>query len=244
MEQKKEYPRLSLQERQENVDFIKKQIKFAGLSNTETDKEIEKLENSKKEDYSYKTKDQRANFGNEVNHQLNFKKTQNGKIFFNSFDTNLKSKDGEKTSQTFPIKFKGITAKESINLLEGRSVATTIKDFNNDKQIEAFVKLKFHDEKNKYGNFKMEVTPKENVNTGNTLVGSKIKFKSEELKEKAIKSLEKGNITRVTFNNDKVGLAILNPKENKLHLYDENFKRLDFKETLEEKPKLKNTQKI
>jgi hypothetical protein len=237
MSNEKKYPNLTLQQREENIEFVKKQIKFSGLENKETANEIEKLENSKKNDYSYKINGLRGNFGNEVEHQLNFKKAENGKVFFNSFDTQIKNKDNYKNKQTFPIKYKGITAKQSVNLLEGRSVLTTIKDFQNNKNMEAFVKLKLDDEKNKYDNFKMDITPKENVNVNNTLVGSKIKFENDDQKNKAIKSLEKGNITRVNYENGQKGLTVLNPKENKLNLYDENFKSLKFKETLQETPK-------
>ena len=115
-----------------------------------------------------------------------------------------------------------------------------MKDFNTDKVADAFVQFKLEDSKNQYDNYKMNVVFADRVSVKNTLVGSKLKMDNDEVNQRTIKSLEKGNITDVIFNNKKRGKAILNPKENKLDLYDLDMNKLDFKQTLaveENKPK-------
>lgn len=73
-----------------------------------------------------------------------------GGIFLNSFDAKLTTAQGEERSNKFRVNF---TAKEAINLLEGRAVKT---EFTNAKTNEPFVRLKFNEPKNEYDNYKME----------------------------------------------------------------------------------------
>lgn len=221
------------QEREKNVELVKKQIMYAGLKTDVVDEQVAKMVNArKKKDFSYTIKDVNTQMDNTADFTLNFKKADNGKIYFNNFKTTLKEEGKPNIEHTFPIKFKGISARESINLLEGRSVKTQMKDFNTDKVADAFVQFKLEDSKNQYDNYKMNVVFADRINVKNTLVGSKLKMDNDEINKRTIKSLEKGNITDVIFNNKKRGKAILNPKENKLDLYDLDMNKLDFRQTL------------
>lgn len=234
MEQKKkDNEKLTLQEFEKNIQFVKNQVMYKGLSDANTDKEFEKLINSPNAKNSYVVNDKvEANFGNKASFELEFNRRESdGRLFFNGFTATLTNKNGEKKEQYIQNKFGGITAKESVNLLEGRSVLTKMQS-KNGKEFEAYISLNKDGEKTESGNTKLDLVFANRVNVNNTVVGSKLKFDDATRKEQAIKSLEKGNITNVTFDNGKRGMAVLNPYENKLNLYDAKMQRIEFSETL------------
>lgn|SRR5699024_3840928 len=245
MEQKKENEKVTLQEFEKNVQFVKDQIKYKGLADENTDKEIEKIINSTSAKNTYVVKDKvEANFGNKAEFELNFNRSEkDGRLFFNGFKASLTNKDGEKKEQYIQNKFGGITAKEAVNLLEGRSVLAKMKS-KAGKDYEAFVSLNKKGEKTASGNNKLDLVFANRVNVNNTVVMSKLKFDNDKRKEQTIKSLEKGNITNVTFDNGKKGMAVLNPYENKLNLYDNKMQRLDFKETLSQDNSLEKSKGV
>ena len=163
--------------------------------------------------------------GNEVNFTLNFNKSEKGGVFLNSFNATLKNEIGEERTHNFGVNH--FTAKEAVNLLEGRSVKTEFKE-----NEPVFVKLNFAEEKNEYGNFKFQTYNQQayGVDTAKIVEKSGLIFDKPEHKDNTVKSLEKGNIVKVKFNLDNKiteGNAVLNPQYKTLNLYDKEMNRLN-----------------
>ena len=191
-----------------------------------------------------------------VDYKLDFKKSDTTDMyFFNRYQATLKNDDPAKEkSQTFYItKNAGITAKEAFNLLDGRSVN---KDLTNKEgqPFNAWLKLDFT-EKDKNDNFKVK-----QFSSGYGYELDKVldKFPIKELadaeqKEKLMKSLEKGNVTPVTFAKDSKEEKMFveaNPQFKTLNVYDASMKKMyqenDKRETKQEPskaPEKKETQK-
>lgn len=219
---------------EKNLDYLKDQIKFLGFGESaDLHSTLEQKLKEKSEAFAITIPSDKGMFQNQVNHTLFFKKSANSDtVFFNSFNTDLTMPNtGEVRSHSFAVKNNGFTAKESINLLEGRAVKTEIKNkINGDVMEPAFVKLKLKEEKNEYGNYKMQVfNERYGVNTAEIADRFKLKFEDDKHKSITLKSLDKGNIVSVKFqDHGKVvdGKAILNPQYKSLNLYDKNMKRL------------------
>ncbi len=73
------------------------------------------------------------------------------------------------------------------------------------------------------------------VDTAQIMDKSNLKFNDDIQRERTQKSLEKGNITKVTFKDGNNGFAILNPQYKMLNLYDEKMNRVN---TNKEAPKV------
>jgi hypothetical protein len=166
-----------------------------------------------------------------VDYSLDFRKSdQTDMYFFNRYQATLKHEDATKEkSQTFYVtKNTGITAKEAFNLLSGRSVN---KDLTNKEgqPFNAWLKLDFT-EKDKNDNFKVK-----QFSSGYGYELDKVldKFPIKELadaeqKEKMLKSLEKGNVTSVTFQKegkDEKMFIEANPMFKTLTVYDASMKK-------------------
>ena len=119
-------PQLS-QQQSTQLNYLKNQVKYLGLGeDTKLHKDLENAILSPKDkvtvraEYNYPD---RLMKGNTATFDLNLTKTEQGGVFLNSYRANLTTKNGEERSQTFKVqKENSITAKEAINLLEGRSV--------------------------------------------------------------------------------------------------------------------------
>jgi hypothetical protein len=210
-----------------NLEFLKESLKYLGFG--------EKLN----ADLENKIKEQPAEFKlsmvgefnkgdtkEKVNYSLDFRKSdQTDMYFFNRYQATLKNDDPSKdVTQTFYItKNSGITAKEAYNLLSGRAVN---KDLNNKEgqPYNAWLQLDFQ-EKDKNDNFKVK---QYHAGYGYDLdmVMAKYPIKEQlnaEEKTKLMKSLEKGNLTQVTFaregGEDKMYIAA-NPQYKNLDLYN------------------------
>lgn len=225
------------QKEKTNYDVLKDQIKYLGFGEGASllTKLSEKLDSQEKE-FSLSLASDKASFkNNEVSFQLNFQKSANNeKVYLNTFLANLKNeKKGVDLSHTFSAKG-NFTAKEAINLLEGRAVKTEIFNQKNNQNEEAFVKLKLNEEKNEKGNFKLQVFNKNyGIDVSKIMDKSNLVFGNEKHKEITQKSLEKGNIVSVKFEqNNKVteGKAVLNPQYKMLNLYDNKMKRMNSNE--------------
>lgn len=225
------------QKEKTNYDILKDQIKYLGFGEGASmlTKLSEKLDSREKE-FSLSLASDKASFkNNEVNFQLNFQKSEkNEKVYLNTFQANLKNENkGVDLSHTFSAKG-NFTAKEAINLLEGRAVKTEIFNQKSSQNEEAFVKLKLNEEKNEKGNFKLQVFNKNyGIDVSKIMDKSNLVFDNEKHKEITQKSLEKGNIVSVKFEqNNKVteGKAILNPQYKMLNLYDNKMKRVNSNE--------------
>ncbi|WP_203965412.1 hypothetical protein [Capnocytophaga stomatis] len=228
------------------VEYLKNQIKYLGFGESEQlHKNLEKGINSKEDSFVLHTTSDKVMEGNKVEFNLKFNKTEEGGVFFNSYQAKLTTKQGEERSHTFKVqKENNITAKEAINLLEGRAVKV---HFNKTKEKideqtgemtkevtkePSFIKLKLNEEKNEYGNYKLEGYSKNyGVDVNSIIEKANLVFKDDFEKENTIKHLEKGNITNVNFINDKKqqekGFAILNPQWKMLNLYDEKMNRIN-----------------
>lgn len=221
-------------EENKNFKFLKDQIKYLGLG--EDPKMLKNLEsniNSNAKSFELKIDYDKASFQNKVSFQLNFNRSEStGNYFLNTYKTNLQNeKRNVNIDHTFAVKENGFTAKQALNLLEGRAVLAQITNPKTKEQEPAFVRLKLDDAKNENGNFKLQVYNKNyGVDATKIVEHSKLKFDDEKHKDITVKSLEKGNIVNVKFEHDnKVinGKAVLNPQYKTLNLYDENMKRVN-----------------
>ena len=208
------------------LDYLKNQLKYLGFGESnKLHQDLEKGVNSNEKTFKIHTQSDRAMQGNEVNFTLNFNKSEKGGVFLNSFNATLKNEIGEERTHNFGVNH--FTAKEAVNLLEGRSVKTEFKE-----NEPVFVKLNFAEEKNEYGNFKFQTYNQQayGVDTAKIVEKSGLIFDKPEHKDNAVKSLEKGNIVKVKFNLDNKiteGNAVLNPQYKTLNLYDKEMNRLN-----------------
>ena len=208
------------------LDYLKNQLKYLGLGESnKLHQDLEKGINSNEKTFKIQTQSDRAMQGNEVNFTLNFNKSEKGGVFLNSFNATLKNEIGEERTHNFGVNH--FTAKEAVNLLEGRSVKTEFKE-----NEPVFVKLNFAEEKNEYGNFKFQTYNQQayGVDTAKIVEKSGLIFDKPEHKDNTVKSLEKGNIVKVKFNLDNKiteGNAVLNPQYKTLNLYDKEMNRLN-----------------
>src|SRR5690606_16677595 len=134
------------------------------------------------------------------------------------FKTSLidKSENPLRAQQFHVNDMKGVTAKESINLLEGRSVKTVLHYNGQDANV--FTKLNF-DETNKYGNFRYKtfhenygVDVKDILGREQQRAGLQL---NDDTVDKLVKSLEKGNLIKSDFlvaGNESKGYIALNPE--------------------------------
>ena len=208
------------------LDYLKNQLKYLGFGESnKLHQDLEKGINSNEKTFKIQTQSDRAMQGNEVNFTLNFNKSEKGGVFLNSFNATLKNEIGEEKTHNFGVNH--FTAKEAVNLLEGRSVKTEFKE-----NEPVFVKLNFAEEKNEYGNFKFQTYNQQayGVDTAKIVEKSGLIFDKPEHKDNTVKSLEKGNIVKVKFNLDNKiteGNVVLNPQYKTLNLYDKEMNRLN-----------------
>ena len=223
----------------DQVQYLKDQLKYLGFGEDEKlHKDLEKGMNSKKQQFEIKTTSDKTLPGNKADFTLHYNKTEKGGIFLNSYDANLINDKGDSVSQNFRVSREdSFTAKETINLLEGRSVKI---EFDNPKTKErepAFVKLNFEEEKNQYGNYNFQTFYKNyGVDTVKIVENSNLIFDKPEYRENTIKSLEKGNVVKVKFEQDGnviEGKAVLNPQYKNLSLYDNDMNRINTNKPLE-----------
>lgn len=221
-----------------SLDFLKEQIKFLGFGE---DKDLherlkEKLyhmQHSNETGFDLNTSSDKTSFQNKITFDLIFNKSKDtDRVFLNKFEARLTNeKKGLELEHTFSVKTNGFTAKQAINLLEGRAVKTELTNPNTQEKEPAFVKLKLNEPKNENGNFKLQVFNKNyGVNTASIVDKSSLVFKDEKHREITIKSLEKGNIVAVKFTHEgkeQEGKAVLNPQYKTLNLYDQHMKRLN-----------------
>jgi hypothetical protein len=236
------------------LNYLKNQVKYLGMGESpELHKALENAvispekENNVHIEYNNPEKLMK---GNSISFDLHFNKSEQGNIFLNSYRANLITKKGEERSQSFKVNKDSITAKEAINLLEGRSVK--IEHDNVDKETgelfrtESFIKLKLKDEKTKYDNYKYEWYNKGyGLDVEAIMQKSNLVFADDSQRELTQKHLEKGNITEVNFIYEKKeikGFAILNPQYKALNLYDSAMNRLNVNKPVQS-TNLENTQK-
>ena len=238
-------PQLS-QQQFSQLNYLKNQVKYLGLG--EDAKLHKNLENAilspedkvtVRAEYNYPD---RLMKGNTATFDLELTKTEQGGVFLNSYRANLTTKNGEERSQTFKVqKENSVTAKEAINLLEGRSVKiehdVVDKETGELSRTESFIKLNMKEPKTDYGNYKYEWYNKNayGVDIDNIMQKSNLTFANDIERERTKKHLEKGNITQVTFQHENrqiQGFAVLNPQWKMLNLYDSAMNRVTIQNQL------------
>ena len=236
-----------LSEQQSNqLNYLKNQVKYLGLGeDAKLHKDLENAILSPEDkvtvraEYNYPD---RLMKGNTATFDLNLTKTEQGGVFLNSYRANLTTKNGEERSQTFKVqKENSVTAKEAINLLEGRSVKiehdVVDKKTGELSRTESFIKLNMKEPKTDYGNYKYEWYNKNayGVDIDNIMQKSNLTFANDIERERTKKHLEKGNITQVTFQQENLqiqGFAVLNPQWKMLNLYDSAMNRVTIQNQL------------
>ncbi|MXS71893.1 hypothetical protein GSF70_11765 [Flavobacteriaceae bacterium W22] len=222
----------------DQTQYLKAQLRYLGFGEDEKlHKDLEKGINSKNQQFEIKTTSDKTLPGNKIDYTLNYNKPEKGGVFLNSYDANLTNEKGESVSQNFRVsKDNSYTAKEAINLLEGRSVKIEFDNPKSNEREPAFVKLNFGEEKNQWGNYNFQVFYKKyGVNAADIVEKSNLVFDKPEFKADTIKSLEKGNVVKVKFEiEDKVieGKAVLNPQNRNLNLYDNDMTRINTNEPI------------
>lgn len=237
------------------LNYLKNQVKYLGMGESEKlHKDLENAILSPDKNVDVKVEynnPDRLMKGNTISFDLHIGKGEQGGVFLNSYTANLTMKNGEERSQSFKVqKENNITAKEAINLLEGRAVKIehdrVDKETGELSRTESFIKLKLKDEKTEYGNYKYEWYNKGyGVDVEDIMNKSNLVFADDTQRERTKKHLEKGNITEVSFVHDKKeikGFAVLNPQYKQLNLYDSTMNRLNTNKPLQ-KPELENNQK-
>lgn len=232
MEKQQERTQPQQEKKFDVAEYLNNQMKYLGFGDNHKEA-IQKGIDSKDNSFQIHTTSDKALFGNKAEFAVNFNKSEKGGVFLNSFDAKLTTSKGEERSQNFRLNF---TAKEAINLLEGRAVKTELQNKQGEK-FNAFVKLNFAEEKNEFGNYKSKLFNENyGVDTGKIVDELKLKFDKPEYRENAIKALEKGNIIKAKFEHEGKeiqGKAFLNVEYKTLNLYDEKMTRLNTNKPLQ-----------
>ncbi|MCL4638342.1 MAG: hypothetical protein M5Z89_05065 [Olivibacter sp.] len=217
-----------------NLEFIKNQMTYLGFGEKSITDAFDKSVDQGHERFSLTVKPKEETLlGNSAKFVLNFNKSnQTNMYFFNTFEAILIDKsDIPIRSQTFHNNStKGVTAKESINLLEGRAVKTVLNYNGEDSKV--FAKLNF-EETNKHGNFKYK-TFNENYGVDVKDILEKAELKSglkldSNTLDNFVKSLEKGNLIKSDFKVDGKeisGYVALNPEFKNLDHFDADLKKV------------------
>ncbi|MFV5692885.1 hypothetical protein ACM55K_12735 [Flavobacterium sp. LT1R49] len=232
---------------EKNFEYLRDQVKYTGFG--------EGLESELKDKMQQQTPgftlNHEAYYGEDVARvSLNFKKSgESDMYFFNSYKVELQ-KDNSKESldQTFYInKGSNITMKEAYNLMEGRSVN---KDLTNKEGevYNAWVQMDFK-QADTNGNFKLN---QYHQNYGYDLEAALSKHPIKELenakfKDDLMDSLKKGNLQSATFlkdGNEMKQSIEANPQFKTINVYDSNMKRIDNRQSKEEKQSEGETKSI
>jgi hypothetical protein len=219
----------------ENFQYLSDNLKYMGFGEN-LKPELERNLNEGKAEFQllYKAEINKKPF--EVT--MNFRKSDSSDMyFFNNYHASLEKANGQKEEQTFYLnKGKGVTGKESFNLLDGRSVHKDLIT-KEGQPYKAWIQLDFE---NKDKNNNSEVK-QFHENYGFDLKTAVEKFAVAELKdpekEKALmQSLQKGNVQSVTIEKDGSSHKMFieaDPQFKKVNLYDSNMKLVG-KESLEQ----------
>jgi len=168
-------------------------------------------------------------FGDKVSYLLSFTKSKETDMyFFNSYEATLKKAEAsDLISQTFYInKGKGVTAKESFNLLSGRAVNKDVV-LKSGEKANLWMKLDLGekvDGKYAVNNF----GEKYGFDLAATIDRFKIlNIEKPGFKEQLMKSLQRGNLHEVSFSKDgreTKGFVTANPQFKTLDFYDAGMK--------------------
>jgi hypothetical protein len=221
----------------ENLSYLQKQLLNTGFGE-KMNEDLEKNIKSGKKEFTLETT-QEYNKQN-VDYTLHYKAGDKDEMyFFNKYDASLQGKDMQ---QTFYLnKGSGITAKEAYNLMEGRAVYKELENLEGQK-YNAWIVI---DKENKTdnGNFKLRpFTDGWNYKPERAIDKMDIVGINEPgIREKLMKSLEKGNRHQVTAMKDGKEVKLYleaNPAEHRVNLTNwkgeaqqlEHYKKPDAKQ--------------
>jgi len=159
-----------------------------------------------------------------VSYDLQFKQGRNGVTYLNSYLAKLESPLFNERQQLFYIdKGRSFTAKESYNLLSGRSVYKTLENKEGER-YKAFVQLDFRGELKPNGNYPMKsYHEKFGFNVGEAVGKMPIRISSLEERDRIVRGLERGNLQRVELQDGRTVFAQTLPVDKSLRLYDEKL---------------------
>lgn len=230
---------METQNEYEPSQYPKFQLKYLGFGEGEQlHKDLENGINAPEKEFEIKSTSDKTMPGNEMEFTLKFNKIENGSVFMNFYNAKLTKENGDVISHNFPVnRVNTFTAKEAVNLLEGRTVKIEFHNPKTEKIEPAFAKLNFNEPKTEKENYNFQNFYKNyGVDTAQIVEKSNLIFDKPEWKENTIKSLEKGNIVKVKFElDDKIleGKAVLNPQYKNLSLYDQDMNRINTNKPLE-----------
>jgi len=219
---------------EKNLDYLQGQVKYLGFGET-LNGPLKDAVRAGHEKFSLEFTMSQPD-GKAV-YSLNFSKSKTTDMyFFNSFDLELKKSENQTLKHQFQVNgVKGVTAKEALNFLEGRSVRAEI-DFRDKGKQDVFIAL---DQKE----MPREATPETKlpvryfnanygIDTAKIVDGSPMKLANEKYREDAIKALEKGNFVKAVFSVDGKeinGLVTLNAQYRSLDYHSENGMKMDYR---------------
>lgn len=209
----------------ENIQELQDRLKYSGFGET-LNKELEKQIKARKSDFELNmTKD----LGDKkLGYGLHFRKSDEGRYYYNGFDARLSTPEGKEVSQRF-YQNQGITAKEALNLLEGRSVFKSLFTKEGER-YNAWLQLDLgiRDEKGNYPVIQYH------QNYGYKLEDAVKEFPLKDLKyperlDLLLYSLKKGNRHEVEIEgNDSKFLLEANPRYKTMNIYDGEGKRMKY----------------
>lgn len=206
----------------ENIEELQDKLKYSGFGDL-LNRELEKKIKAKSAEFDLKITKQME--GKKVDYLLHYRKSDEGKVYYNGFDAKL-TNEGKKESVSHRFYGnQGISAKEALNLLEGRSVLKSL--FNKEgERYTAWLQLdlKSKDEKG------LHPVNQYHQNYGFDLESSLNKIPVAgldipEQKDLLLYSLKKGNLHTVDLSGMEGQFHIsANPRFKNIKLVDEKGK--------------------
>lgn len=222
---------------EENEKFLQDNLKYLGFGDKFNENLKEAMQSGDEEfslkgktEYPQPTKQEGKNPETDtVTYDIKFKKGKESDMYFlNGYKATLEKPGHEESaSQYFYVnKGKGVTAKESFNLLSGRSVNKDVINKEGEK-VNLWMKLDFNNKKD--DNFEMKTFSKNyGFDLSDAIDKSSIKgLDKPENKERLIQSLERGNLHSVNFEHkgaEVKGFVSAEPQFKKLNFFHDNLK--------------------
>jgi hypothetical protein len=216
----------------ENFEELKKTLKYLGFGELLNDALGKALESGKQQ-FTLNT---RMSYGlpisipedpktmDRVAYDLTFKQGKNGITYFNNYVAKLESPLFNERQQTFYVdKGRTFTAKESYNLLSGRSVYKALENKEGER-YRAFVQLDYKGELKPNGNYPLKsYHEKFGFNLQEKVNQLPIRFSSLEERDRIIRGLERGNLQKIQLQDGRTVYAQTLPSDKSLRLYDEKL---------------------
>jgi len=218
--------------KEKNLSYLKNQLLYLGFGD-KLNVALTEAINTGANRFSIELKSEIGTFKNKASFEVQFNKLEDKDLFYiDRYKASLEGKNGEIKEQTFKIyKENNITAKEAVNLLEGRTVYKNM--YNHTAPGEenlVWMKLDF-DNKNQNGNYKYKTFSKGyGIDVEKILSDKKIIFDNQNHKDITIKSLQKGNIAQLKFDNNGTVVeaqGFINAQYKTLNLYDKQMKPIN-----------------